>query len=142
MQGKRKRKEDWTESINKTKKSLQQILVLCGSMLHTQPTNHHLLAAKQEPYQKAQLFTKNIEDFLEENKSQENRPAGRKQEDRKRNGSRQKNKRGVSKVESNDSPKIPDRGETSKIPGLPFGEEKRTEVETEKGDREGEKWRD
>ena len=32
------------------------------------------------------------------------------------------NKRGDSKVESNDSPEIPDRGETSDIPGLPSGE--------------------
>ena len=30
-------------------------------------------------------------------------------------------KRGDSKVESNDSPEIPDRGETSDIPGLPSG---------------------
>ena len=34
----------------------------------------------------------------------------------------QKNKTGDSKVESNDSPEIPDRGETSDIPGLPSGE--------------------
>ena len=33
----------------------------------------------------------------------------------------QKNKRGDSKVESNDSPEIQDRGETSDIPGLPLG---------------------
>ena len=37
------------------------------------------------------------------------------------NRTRQKNKRGDSKVESNDSPEIPDRGETSDIPGLPSG---------------------
>ena len=41
-------------------------------------------------------------------------PAGRK--DRKGNRTRQKNKRGDSKVESNDSSEIPDRGETSDIP--------------------------
>ena len=35
------------------------------------------------------------------------------------NRTRQKNKRGDSKVESNDSPEIPDRGETSDIPGHP-----------------------
>ena len=39
----------------------------------------------------------------------------------KGNRTRQKNKRGDSKVESNDSPEIPDRGETSDIPGLPSG---------------------
>ena len=33
----------------------------------------------------------------------------------------QKNKRGDSKVESNDSPEIPQRGETPDIPGLPPG---------------------
>ena len=32
----------------------------------------------------------------------------------------QKNERGDSKVESNDSPEIPDTGETSDIPGPPF----------------------
>ena len=40
---------------------------------------------------------------------------------------RQKNKRGGSKVESNDSPEIPDREETSAIPGLPWGGGGRTE---------------
>ena len=35
------------------------------------------------------------------------------EKDRKGNRTRQKNKRGDSKVESNDSPEIPDRGETS-----------------------------
>ena len=45
----------------------------------------------------------------------------KKKEDRKSNRTRQKNKRGDSKVESNDSPEIPDRGETSDIPGLPSG---------------------
>ena len=37
------------------------------------------------------------------------------------NRTKQKNKRGDSKVESNDSPEIPDRGETSAIPNLPSG---------------------
>ena len=39
----------------------------------------------------------------------------------KGNGSRQKNRRGDSKVKSNDSPEIPHRGETSDFPGLPSG---------------------
>ena len=34
---------------------------------------------------------------------------------------RQKKKKGDSKVESNDSPEIPDKGETSDISGLPSG---------------------
>ena len=37
------------------------------------------------------------------------------------NRTRQKTKRGDSKVESNDSPEIPDRGETSDIPSLLSG---------------------
>ena len=45
--------------------------------------------------------------------------AGKK--DRKSIRTRKKSKRGDSKVESNDSPEIPDRGETSDIPGLASG---------------------
>ena len=45
-----------------------------------------------------------------------------KKDDRKSKRIRQKNKRGDSKVESNDSPEIPDLGETSDILGLPSGD--------------------
>ena len=90
-----------------------------GSTEHIPPTNLLVLAAQQEPYKKAYLLTENIEEFLE--KVQKNGPAGRKRSDRKSKRTRQKNKRGDSKVESNDSPEIPDRGETSDIPGLPSG---------------------
>ena len=34
-----------------------------ASMLHIPPTNLLLLAAKQEPYKKLHLLTKNIEEF-------------------------------------------------------------------------------
>ena len=52
--------------------------------------------------------------------------------DKKSIRTRQKNKRGDSKVESNDSPEIPDRGETSDISGLlPWGE-RETERERER----------
>ena len=51
-----------------------------------------------------------MKNFLE--KVQQNGPAGRK-EDRKTTRTRQRNKTGDSKVESNDSPEIPDKGETS-----------------------------
>ena len=73
-------------------------------MLHIPAINYHLLAAKQEPYQKAYLLTKNTEEFL-----------GKKSGEW---ASRQKNERRDSKVESNDSPEIPDRRETSDVPGL------------------------
>ena len=60
-----------------------------------------------------------MKNFLE--KVQKKGPAGRKRSDRKGNRTKQKNKRGDSKVESNDIPEIPDRGETSDILGLPSG---------------------
>ena len=70
----------------------QQIPVPYGT-LHIPPANLLLLAAKQDSYKKAHLSTKNIEVFR----------------------TRQKNKRGDSKVESNDSPEIPDRITTDRI---------------------------
>ena len=63
---------------------------------------------------------KNTEEFS--GKSLEERASRQKKRyDGMGNRTRQKNKRGDSKVESNDSPEIPDRGETSDIPGLPSG---------------------
>ena len=63
---------------------------------------------------------KNFEEFS--GKSSEERTTSKQEKkDTKGNRTRQKNKRGDSKVESNDSPEIPDRGETSDIPGLPSG---------------------
>ena len=60
-----------------------------------------------------------MKNFLE--KVKKKGPAGRKRYGRKGNRTRQKNKRGDSRVESNDSPEIPDRGETLDIPGLLSG---------------------
>ena len=71
-------------------------------------------------HKKAYLLKKNIAEFSGE-KIQKNGPAGRKRYDRKSNRTRQKNNTEDSKVESNDSPEIPDRGETSDKPGLPSG---------------------
>ena len=50
-------------------------------------------------------------------------PAGRKRSDRKRNRTRQKHKRGDSKVDSNDGPEIPDGGggRHQTPPASPFG---------------------
>ena len=61
---------------------------------------------------------KNIEKFSG-NSSRE--WTSRQTEDRKSTRTRQKNKRGDSKVESNDSAEIPNRGEAPEIPGLPSG---------------------
>ena len=54
--------------------------------------------------------------FLKE-KNQENGPLAEKGQDRENKRTRQKNKRGDTKGESNDSPEIPDR--ESGLPGLP-----------------------
>ena len=88
-------------------------------MLQIPPTNCLLLTAKQEPHKKAYLLTKNIEEFS--GKSLEERASRQKTIDRKGNRTRQKNKRGDSKVELNDNPEIPDKRETSDIPGLRSG---------------------
>ena len=94
-----------------------------GSTLHIPATNLLLLAAKQEPYKKAYLLTNNIEEFSVKSLGEwaSRQKKRRKKRDRESDRTRQTNKRGDSKVESNDSPEIPDRGETSDIPGLPSG---------------------
>ena len=56
----------------------------------------------------------------------------KKKKDRKSNRTKQKNKRGESKVESNDSPEVPDKGETSDIPSLPLGSHGQTNGRTER----------
>ena len=80
-----------------------------GSTLHIPPTNLLVLAAKQEPYKKAYLLTKNIGRIFWKS-SGEWTSRQKKRYDKNSNRTRQKNKRGDSKVESNDSPEIPDRG--------------------------------
>ena len=65
--------------------------------------------AKQEPYKKAHLLTKNTEEFSGKT-SEERNSRQKKRYDRKSNRTRQKNKRGNRKVESNDSPEIPEGG--------------------------------
>ena len=54
--------------------------------------------------------------------SQETGPKAEKGEDRRSNMNRQNNKRTDRKMKSNDSPEIPDRGETSEESGIPLGQ--------------------
>ena len=49
-------------------------------MLHIPPTNLLLLAAKQEPYKKAHLLTRNIDTKNFPERVQENGPAGRRKD--------------------------------------------------------------
>ena len=87
-----------------------------GNMLHISPTNLLLLAAKREPYKKPLSKWKILKKFLEKNPGEW---ASRQNENKTERviWSWQKDKRGDSKVESNDSPEIPDP-KTSDIPGL------------------------
>ena len=84
-------------------------------------TNLLFLDAKQESNKKAYLLTKNIDEFKQKVKRKG-------QQGRKSNRTRQENKRGDSKLESNDSPDIPDREETSDNPSLPWGEQASEEM--------------
>ena len=99
-----------------------------GNILHIKPTNCHILAAKQGPYQKAYFSRKQknpkqtkytLKNLLGK-KNQENGPVGRKKrQDRKSSGTGQKNKRGDTKEAPNDSLKFQTGGETSDISGFP-----------------------
>ena len=63
---------------------------------------------------------KNILEFSG-GKRPENGPLAEKMTRQKQKRTRQKNKTGDRKEESNGNPKIPDRGQTSDISGLPLG---------------------
>ena len=87
-------------------------------MLHIPPTNLLLLAPEQEPYKKAYLLEKNIEEFPGRTSGKwSSTQEKKKKSDKEGTRIRQKIKRVDSKVESNDSPEIPDRGEIPDIPG-------------------------
>ena len=79
-----------------------------------------LLTAKQKPYKKAYLLTKNIEDFFFKKFRRKGQQAEEDKTERV-TGLGRRTREEISKVESNDNPEIPDRRETSDIPGLPSG---------------------
>ena len=90
-------------------------------MLHIPHTNLLLLAAKQEPYKKsASLNKKILKNFLE--KVEISQQAEKKDKTERVTGLVRKTR--DSKVESNDSPEIPDRGDI-RHPRPPFGTENR-----------------
>ena len=83
-------------------------------MLHIPPTNLLLIADNRSHTKKAyRLFLTTSTEVRRMSQQAEKRY------DRKSNRTQQKNKKGDSKVETNESPEIPDRGEASDIPGLP-----------------------
>ena len=52
------------------------------SMPRSPPTNYHLLSAKQDPYQKVYVLTKNIEEFSEEKQKVRRTGQQKKKEDK------------------------------------------------------------
>ena len=88
-------------------------------MLSTPPTNYHLLAAKQEPDQKTYHLTKHTEEFSRKNSGEW--ASRQKKKDKTERVTRLGRRTRDSKVESNDSPGVPDTGVTSDIPGHPSG---------------------
>ena len=89
-----------------------------GSKLHIPPTNYRLLTAQQEPYTKAYVQTNAGRIFWGKDR-QKNGPFTEKRQDRK--SKRQKKERADRKWESNGSPELPDRRDTSNTPGLTLG---------------------
>ena len=91
-----------------------------GSKLHIPSTNCLLLTAKQEPYKKAYLLTKNIEEFS--GKSLEER-ASRQKKDKteKVTGLGRRTREEIAKWNQMTALRFQTGGETSDIPGLPSG---------------------
>ena len=89
-----------------------------AAKLHLPTPNRHLLAAQQEPYNSSQK--KCLRVFWK--KSGERTISRKKWQDGKSKRTRQKNKRGDRKGDSNDSPEIPDRGQENVHPRPPFRE--------------------
>ena len=89
-------------------------------MLHIPPTNCLLLTAKQEPYKRACLLTKNIEEFSGKKFRRKGQQAENDKTERV-TGLGRRTREEIAKWNQNDSHEIPDRGETSDIPGLPSG---------------------
>ena len=98
-------------------------------MLHLSPTTLSLVLNRSRPKKEEEdggeeshaLNVEILEIFSEKN-SGEWASRQEKRYNRKSNKTRQKNKRGDSKVGSNDSPEIPDRWEDIRHPRPPFGE--------------------
>ena len=94
-------------------------------MLHIPPTNCLLLTAKQEPYKKAYLLTKNIQEFS--GKSLEER-ANRQKTIRQKGGLGRRTREEIAKWNQMAALRFQTGGETSDIPGLPSGEKKGKET--------------
>ena len=83
-----------------------------GNMPHIPQTNYDLLAAKQEPYQKAYLLTYNTENILGKESEEWASMQKTKNKNKMERAMGADRRTREEKVKSNDSPEIPVRGET------------------------------
>ena len=88
-------------------------------MLHIPPTNCLLLTAKQEPYKKACLLTKNIEEFS--GKSLEERASRQTTMTERVTGLGRRTREEIAKWNQMRALRFQTGGETSDIPGLSSG---------------------
>ena len=91
-----------------------------GSMLHIPQTNLLLLAAKEEPYKKAYLFMKNIEEFSGKN-SKDWASRQKKEKTERVTGLGRRTREEIAKWNQMTALRFQTGGETSDIPGLPSG---------------------
>ena len=91
-----------------------------GSMLHIPPTNCFLQTAKQEPYKKAYLLTKNIEEFS--GKSLEDPQQAENDKTERVTGLVRRTREAIAKWNQMTALRFQTGGKTSDIPGLPSGE--------------------
>ena len=91
-----------------------------GSMLNIPPTNLLLLASKQEPYKKAYLLTKNIEEVSGKKFRRKGQKA-EKDKTEKVTGLSRRTRQEIAKWNQMTALRFPTGGETSDIPGLPLG---------------------
>ena len=87
-------------------------------MLHISPTNLLLLAAKQEPYNKAYLLTKNIEEFSGKKFRRKDQQAEKDKTERVA-GLGRRTREEIAKWNQMTALRFQSRGETSDTPGLP-----------------------
>ena len=89
-------------------------------MLHISTTNLFLLTAKQQPYKKAYLLTKNIEEFSGKSLEEKGKQAEKDKTERV-TGLGRRTIVEIAKWNQMTVLRFQTRGETSDIPGLPSG---------------------
>ena len=100
-------------------------------MLHIPPTNCLLLTTKQEPYKKAYLLTKNIEEFSGKGLEKKGQQAENDKTERV-TGLGRSTRETIAKWNQMTALRFQTGGETSDIPGLPSGAHARYLLKSQK----------